>query len=147
MIEFGRAFHSIYFEMLGEHGYPGLAMFLLIAGITLFKLRRIAKRAAAHAEMEWVTSLSNALQSGLVVFLACGAFVGIGFQPMFWDFVAMSISLSAYMWRAEKLEAKPLAGWRALVTQVAGLPPDRPTVPGWRARPAGPGLNAVTPPR
>ena len=31
-IQFGRAFHSIYFEMLGEQGYPGLAIFLLITG-------------------------------------------------------------------------------------------------------------------
>lgn len=145
-IEFGRAFHSIYFEMLGEHGFPGLAVFLLLAGITLFKLRRIAKQAQAYAELDWVTSLSNALQSGLVVFLSCGAFVGIGFQPMFWYFVAMSISLNAYMWRVERLEAKPVAGWRALVPQAAGFPPGQPGVPGWRGRPAGPGLNAMTPP-
>jgi putative inorganic carbon (HCO3(-)) transporter len=147
IIEFGRAFHSIYFEMLGEHGYPGLAMFLLIAGITVLKLRRIAKQARDHAELEWVTSLSNALQSGLVVFLTCGAFVGIGFQPMFWYFVAMSVSLSAYMWRVQRLEPTPLAGWRTMVTQVAGLPPGQPSGSGWRGRPAGPGLNAVTPPR
>jgi putative inorganic carbon (hco3(-)) transporter len=147
VIEFGRAFHSIYFEMLGEHGYPGLIMFLLIAGITLFNLRRIAKHARVYAELEWVVSLSDALQSGLVVFLACGAFVGIGFQPMFWYFVAMSISLNAYMWRVERLEAKPLAGWRTLVTQVAGSPSGQSGVSGWRGRPTGPGMNALTPPR
>jgi putative inorganic carbon (hco3(-)) transporter len=146
IIEFGRAFHSVYFEMLGEHGYFGLAMFLLIAGITLFNLRRVAKQARAYAELAWVTSLSDALQSGLVVFLACGAFVGIGFQPMFWYFVAMSISLNAYMWRVERLEVQPSAGWRALATQVAPAS-GQPAVPGWRGRPAGPGLNAVMPPR
>jgi putative inorganic carbon (HCO3(-)) transporter len=106
-IEFGRAFHSIYFEMLGELGYPGLIIFLLISAITFFKLRRLAKRARAHPELAWVRDLANALQSGLAVFLTSGAFVGLAFQPMYWYFIAMSISLNAYMGRVENLEAEP----------------------------------------
>jgi putative inorganic carbon (HCO3(-)) transporter len=142
VIEFGRAFHSIYFEMLGEQGYPGVVMLFLLVGITLYKLRRIAKEARAHADLEWVASLSDALQSGIVVFLACGAFVGVMFQPMFWYFIAMSISLNAYMWRARRQDAKPPAGWRGMVAQAAGFPSRRPELPGWR-RPAGPGVTAA----
>jgi putative inorganic carbon (hco3(-)) transporter len=111
-IEFGRAFHSIYFEMLGEQGYPGLGMFLLISAITIFRLRRLAKKARADPELAWVAGLANALQSGLAVFLASGAFVGIAFQPMYWYFIAMSISLNAYMWRAENQAPEPHARWK-----------------------------------
>jgi probable O-glycosylation ligase (exosortase A-associated) len=42
--QFGRAFHSIYFEVLGEHGWPGLTILLLIIGSTLFALSRLKKR-------------------------------------------------------------------------------------------------------
>jgi probable O-glycosylation ligase (exosortase A-associated) len=104
--EFGRAFHSIYFEVLGEQGYPGLMMFLLLAGSTLYKLRRLSRNVRAYPELEWVGSLSDALQSGLAVFLTAGAFVGIAFQPMFWYFIAMGVSLNAYVWRVEHPEKK-----------------------------------------
>jgi probable O-glycosylation ligase (exosortase A-associated) len=147
VIQFGRAFHSIYFEMLGEQGYPGIGMLFFLVGITLHKLRRIAKEARAYADMEWVTSLSDALQSGIVVFLTCGAFVGVMFQPMFWYFIAMSISLNAYMWRARRQEAKPPPGWRGMVAHTAGFPTGQPGHPGWRGRPAGSGITVATPPR
>jgi putative inorganic carbon (hco3(-)) transporter len=146
-VEFGRAFHSIYFEMLGEQGYPGLAMFLLITGVSFYRLGRVRKKARAHPELGWVTSLADALQSGLAVFMTCGAFVGIAFQPMFWYFIAMSISLNAYMWRVENQEAKPQAGWRRMAAPAASFPPAQAGVSGWRGRLAGSGLPAAKPPR
>lgn len=146
-IEFSRAYHSIYFEVLGEQGFPGLFMFLGLTALTFFHLHRIAKQARAYPELEWVTSLSGALQSGLAVFLTAGAFVGIAFQPMFWYFIAMSISLNAYMWRVQRLEVKPVAGWRGMVPQAGGLRPAQPDADDWRGRPVGPGINAATRPR
>jgi probable O-glycosylation ligase (exosortase A-associated) len=133
-VEFGRAFHSIYFEMLGEQGYPGLALFLVITVITFIKLRRLSKKARPYPELQWVVGLSDALQSGLAVFMTSGAFVGIAFQPMYWYFIAMSISLNAYMWRVENQEATPETGWRRMATGT-----DSPVLPGWRGRPAAPG--------
>ncbi|HEY4043590.1 MAG TPA: putative O-glycosylation ligase, exosortase A system-associated [Rhodopila sp.] len=142
-VEFGRAFHSIYFEMLGELGYPGLGIFLLITAITFFKLRRLAKKTRADPELAWVASLSDALQSGLAVFLSSGAFLGIAFQPMYWYFIAMSISLSAYVWRAEQRPDEQ--AWRGRTVMVTG--PGAQPVPGWRGRPSPVGLKPATPPR
>ncbi len=133
--QFGRAFHSIYFEVLGEQGYPGLIMFLSTAGLTLLKLRRLSKKAAGHPDLQWVIDLSNALQSGLAVFLTSGAFVGIAFQPMFWYFISMSISLNAYMWRAEHDQVPAPANRRAKAAgQPDGAVAQAPTA-GWRDRP------------
>jgi putative inorganic carbon (hco3(-)) transporter len=140
-IEFSRAFHSVYFEVLGEHGYPGLLIFLALAGSTFFMLRRVARKAAAYPELRWVTGLADALQSGLAVFMTCGAFVGIAFSPMFWYFISMSVALHAYMLRVERQQTVPATAanpdWRAVVANQAGgqqSPP--PGTPGWRNRPA-----------
>jgi putative inorganic carbon (hco3(-)) transporter len=146
-VQFGRAFHSIYFEMLGEQGYPGLATFLLITSLSFFRLRGLAKRARAYPELEWVTGLSNALQGGLAVFMTSGAFVGIAFQPMYWYFIAMSISLNAYMWRVEKQEAESGTPSRGAAVSEPGALPARPDVAGLRHRFAGSGFNASAPPR
>jgi putative inorganic carbon (HCO3(-)) transporter len=107
--QFARAFHSIYFEVLGEQGYPGLALFLCTAISMFVKLRRIARTAGQYPELEWMVGLSHALQSGLVAFLVAGAFVGIAFQPMFWYFIAMGVSLNAYMSRVMQ---QPASGGR-----------------------------------
>lgn len=128
-MEFGRAFHSIYFEVLGEHGYPGLAIFLLSAGSTFFLLRRLARKARPFPELQWVVGLSDALQSGVAVFMVSGAFVGIAFQPMFWYFISMGICLNAYMWRVERDKAEPSSGWRAMAS--AKHSPTTSQVNGW----------------
>jgi probable O-glycosylation ligase (exosortase A-associated) len=145
-VEFARAFHSSYFEVLGEHGYPGIAIFLTIAISMFLRLNRIAKRARPHPELQWVVSMSNALQSGLAVFLSSGAFVGIAFQPIFWYFVAMGISLHAYMYRVENQAAPaPVSGWRAIAAKAATAGDLNAAAPGWRNRPAPASLSTIRP--
>jgi putative inorganic carbon (hco3(-)) transporter len=109
---FGRAFHSIYFEVLGEQGYLGLVMFLTVAATTILKLHRVSRKARAHPDLAWLAGLSDAVQSGLAVFMTSGAFVGIAFQPMFWYFIAMGVSINAYMWRVETARPEPAGSWR-----------------------------------
>jgi putative inorganic carbon (HCO3(-)) transporter len=146
-IEFGRAFHSIYFEVLGEHGYPGIIIFLTLAGTMFLKLRRLAKRARAYPELQWVVGLADALQSGLAVFLSAGAFVGIAFQPMFWYFISMGVSLNAYMWRVECQQPEHSAGWRAVATDPLGRRALPSNAMGWRRRPAAPVAVTAVPRR
>ncbi len=142
--EFGRAFHSIYFEVLGEEGWPGLAMFLTIAGSTFLSLRKLARRARKDPELVWLAEFSDAVQSGLAVFMTSGAFVGIAFQPMFWYFIAMGISLRAYMWRVDRqaTQAAP-SGWRAATVSPGS--PAGVALPTWRERPALPALRGRAP--
>ena len=127
----GRAFHSAYFEVLGEQGWVGLALFLGAAASTFFGLRRLARRVRDVPQLAWVADMAGALQCGLVVFLTSGAFVAIAFQPAFWYFVAMSVSLREYVRRVEALQ-KPAFGWRA--DRAAALVPETPPV---GAPPAG----------
>jgi probable O-glycosylation ligase (exosortase A-associated) len=145
---FGVAFHSIYFEVLGEHGYPGLVLFLMIAGLAFVRLRAISRWARTDPELEWIGALSHALQSGLAVFMTTGAFLGMAFQPMFWYFIAMSIALNAYRFRVERGQPVAVSGWRALATQQNAEPllPAQPS--GWRqARVASQAVTITVPRR
>jgi probable O-glycosylation ligase (exosortase A-associated) len=147
-VEFGRAFHSSYFEVLGEHGYVGMAIFLTIAISMFLRLNRIAKRARPHPELQWVVSMSNALQSGFAVFMSSGAFVGIAFQPIFWYFVAMGVSLHAYLYRVENMDAPaPVTGWRAMAAKASAAPGALAPATDWRNRPAPAPLSALRPQR
>jgi putative inorganic carbon (HCO3(-)) transporter len=99
----GRAFHSIYFEVLGELGWPGLIMFLLSGLTSLVSLFRLSRKCRKVADLIWVADMSDAIQTSILIFLSGGAFVGIAFQPTFWYFVSMSICLGAYVWRSERV--------------------------------------------
>lgn len=111
-VEYGRAFQSIYFEMLGAHGWVGLGLFLGVTTYSFVGLRRLARRTRTIPHLAWCADLSDALQAGMVVFLTSGAFVDIAFQPELWYFIALSISLREYVRRAEQKTAVPTAGWR-----------------------------------
>jgi len=92
-ISFGlesKAFHSVYFEVLGEHGYIGLLIFLSIIGTLFIQLRHIAKVKANT----WEGDLSKGLLQSLWVFCACASFVGVAFQPLLYILITLVVSLS-----------------------------------------------------
>jgi probable O-glycosylation ligase (exosortase A-associated) len=106
MIEHGRAPHSVYFEVLGEHGWIGLGLFLGVPLSSLLMLMRTSRRCRRHAELAWCRDLAKALQISIVTILACGAFIGISYQPTLWDLFALSICASEYSRRYLAQEAE-----------------------------------------
>jgi probable O-glycosylation ligase (exosortase A-associated) len=107
--ERGRAYHSSYFEMLGEQGYPGLAMWLLLhlMGVVHMEVIRRSYAKNTSAELRWVTPLADALQQAQIVYLFGGAFVGIAFQPFCYMLVGLQCGLSAYIGRVKRAVPKP----------------------------------------
>lgn len=90
-----RAYHSSYFELLGEQGYPGLAMWLLMQLLGLWHMERIRRRYLRKGEPPgWQAGLATALQQAQFVFLVGAAFVGIGFQPFLFLLVGLQIGLA-----------------------------------------------------
>ena len=133
-IQHGRAFHSSYFEILGEQGYPGLIMFLLATGTSVLALRRLTKKTRKIPHLAWCADMSDALQSGILVFMTSGAFVGIAFQPIIWYFIAMSVSLREYVRRSEALSAATTdLGWRGRV-QTPVLADGLPAAARWQRK-------------
>jgi probable O-glycosylation ligase (exosortase A-associated) len=64
-----RAYHSSIFEMLGEQGWPGLGIWLLLHALGLWQMERIQrrwKRAGNEAE-RWIGPLAGALPMGAII--------------------------------------------------------------------------------
>ncbi len=97
----GRAYHSSYFEMLGEQGYPGLILFLLIHGIGLYRMEILRRRYKGSEQDPWLSPLATALQSSHLIYLVGSAFVGIAYQPFVYMLVAVQISLGTYLARRD----------------------------------------------
>ena len=102
----GKAFHSIYFEVLGEQGIPGFIMYYLMIGMTLFKLLKLKKTWKDDPGLGWVSALANAMVTMVMVFLAGGSFVGIAYQPYIFYIVALTVSLDQYAARVVRDQIK-----------------------------------------
>jgi probable O-glycosylation ligase (exosortase A-associated) len=92
----GRAYHSSYFEMLGEQGWPGLILWLLIHFIGLFRMEVLQRRYREVEGQQWIAALAGALQQAHVIYLVGSLFVGIAFQPFVYMLVGMQIGLDTY---------------------------------------------------
>ncbi len=95
VIDKARAYHSAYFEVLGEQGWLGAALWLAIQiiGLVQLELVRWRLRKSTDPVDRSDASLANALQISHVVYLIGSAFVGIAYQPFIFYIVAVEIGL------------------------------------------------------
>ena len=102
--EQSRAYHSAYFEMLGEQGYPGTLLWLLLHITGIVQMERVGRRylKTRRAEEQWIAPLATALQHGHIVYMVGSLFVGIAFQPFIYMMLALEIGLSTYCRRREQ---------------------------------------------
>lgn len=106
----GRAFHSSYFEMLGEQGWPGLFMWLSLHLVGLFRMEMLRRRyRKAGDDKAWIASVATAVQHAHLLYLVGSLFVGIAFQSFVYMWIAVEIGLEAYCRRASRAEGK--TGW------------------------------------
>ena len=91
----GRAWHSAYFEMLGEQGYPGLALWLTINLAGLFRMEVLRRRYRTGDEA-WAGSLAAALQTGHMVYLLGAGFIAIALQPFVYMLIGAQVGLDTY---------------------------------------------------
>jgi probable O-glycosylation ligase (exosortase A-associated) len=74
--------HSIYFQMLGEHGYVGLALFLLLWTLVWRDASWIIRRSQSRTELHWASSLARMIQVSLVGYAVGGAFLNLAYYDV-----------------------------------------------------------------
>ena len=99
-VDQGRAYHSAYFEMLGEQGYIGLALWLAINLIGVVRMEILRRRYRdPDGDFAWAGPLAAALQTGHLVYLLGAAFIAIAFQPFIYMLIGAQIGLDTYLTR------------------------------------------------
>lgn len=76
----GRVFvaHSIYLQALGEHGFPGLLLYLALGGWVWWTAGKVARQSERHAELaNWSPLLMRMCQVSTLGFAVGGAFLSL----------------------------------------------------------------------
>jgi putative inorganic carbon (hco3(-)) transporter len=97
--------HSIYFEMLGEHGLLGFGLYMGVLVSTMLTLRRLRKRWRNHPEHGYLSRYAEMTQLSLYPYLVCGAFIQFAFFDLYWMLVAATSMLLALSQTAERAAA------------------------------------------
>lgn len=105
--------HSIYLQMLGEHGFVGLALFLGILGASWFGARGIAKQALLVPDLkDWMPLLMRMVQVSLMGYFAGGAFLSLAYLDLPYYIMGYVVTAGILLKRAQTLAPKsvPPAG-------------------------------------
>ncbi|MET0322608.1 MAG: putative O-glycosylation ligase, exosortase A system-associated [Duganella sp.] len=83
------AAHSIYFQALGEHGFIGLFIYLLLGWLTWRSASWIVRNSRGVADLAWASHLANMIQASLVGFGVGGAFLSLLYYDVPYYLVAV----------------------------------------------------------
>jgi len=86
-----QAAHSIYFSALGEHGYVGLILFLLIWWLTFRLAGALRQDAKSRPDIVWVYALAGMCQVSLVGYLVGGAFLQLAYFDLPYDIMVILV--------------------------------------------------------
>jgi probable O-glycosylation ligase (exosortase A-associated) len=93
------AAHSIYFLVLGNHGFVGLLLYVLL-GVTSWRAAsRIRAAAAAVPEARWCRNLAGMCQVSLAAFAVGGAFLSLSYFDLPYYVMALLVVTERWVQR------------------------------------------------
>ena len=89
--------HSIYFHMLGEHGFIGLFIFLCLWISTWLSAGWLRKHGRKQVETEWCVQLGSMIQVALVGYAVGGAFLSLSYFDLPYNLMALTTAACAWV--------------------------------------------------
>ncbi len=86
-----RDVHSVYFEVLGEHGFVGLGLFLILVGFTWFSASGLMRETKTIPEMRWLGELTAMTQVSMIAYATAGAFLGMAYFDYLYNLVVFVV--------------------------------------------------------
>lgn len=100
------AAHSIYFQILGEHGFVGLGLFLLFWCLTWRSASALVREAKQVVDMRWAQTLGPLVQASLVGYFVGGAFLSLAYFDLPYDLMVVVVLTRVLV--SERLRSAPV---------------------------------------
>jgi len=94
-----RAAHSIYFQVLGNHGFIGLGLFLFVWFSTYRTAGWLRRYVPEHSSAHWVPLLGGMIQVSLVGYAVGGAFLSLAYFDLPYDMMVMAVLAKQWVMR------------------------------------------------
>ncbi|WJG10452.1 putative O-glycosylation ligase, exosortase A system-associated [Aliiglaciecola sp. LCG003] len=93
-----KAAHNIYMQVLGDHGFAGLFIFLMIM-LSTIRVNFKNRKWAINNKEQWLVDLSNALTLTLVGYCITGGNVSLAYFDLFYTIVGLVSAISIHIVR------------------------------------------------
>lgn len=110
--EDAREVHSVVFEVLGEHGYIGLAIFTLLGLSTWFSAGWAARRARNIPDIAWMSDMLRMVQVSLVAYATAGQFLGLAYFDYYYTLIIVVVASCVLVRR--RVSGLPDDEWKRL---------------------------------
>jgi probable O-glycosylation ligase (exosortase A-associated) len=117
--------HSIYFQALGEHGFVGLALYLLLLASLWRKatlITRAVREQLPHAEINWAGEFALMTQVSLVAFGVGGVFLSLVNFDVPYYLVGLMVATLALVDRGSGVRNARTASPDSTVVDVSASP-------------------------
>lgn len=85
--------HSIFFQVLAEHGFGGFAVYVGLILSTLLSLRQMVRKSRNDPALHWIYNYSQMLEISLVGYIVSGAFLSRSYFDLFYHIIAIVICM------------------------------------------------------
>jgi probable O-glycosylation ligase (exosortase A-associated) len=129
-----RAPHSHWFEMLSDHGFPGLAIFIGFFVIAALDAQWLIRRTKVHPELLWANNFGRMLQVAIVGFAVGGSFASLDMYDGFYAVILLgAVARRIVTAELAAAEAAPHAKQAQALNLMPGIPaPARLIGADWR---------------
>lgn len=86
-----RAYHSIYFQMLGDHGFVGLGIYLALWMTAFLSIRRTKRLTRNRPDLLWAGDLARMTEVSLLGFAVGGMFLSLAIFDLFYHLLAIAL--------------------------------------------------------
>lgn len=114
------AAHSIYFQVLGEHGFVGLGLFLLLWFLVWRSAGWLRKNGVKQPESVWVSDLGAMIQASIAGYAVGGAFLSLAYFDLPYNLLLLVVI--ARRWIEQQLWKEEPAPLPAPAEQAAAPP-------------------------
>ena len=85
--------HSVYFELMGEHGFVGLGIFLLLLFLAWQSANWMIKKTRDIPDLQRARMLAQMLQVSLIGYASAGAFLGLAYFDLLYAIIAIIVAM------------------------------------------------------
>lgn len=110
---YARAAHSVYFQVLGDHGFFGLGLYLSFLLSAFFKAGKLARAARKTMAPAWLQTLPSMLQLSIFSFALGGAALSFAYFDLIFALIGLVIVLESRILPA--VTTQPVTGSKASV--------------------------------
>jgi probable O-glycosylation ligase (exosortase A-associated) len=106
-LPFGRAAHSIYFQVLGDHGFAGLLIYLALLAAVWRQCTAVKKRAAGRPELAWAVDLAAMIQVSWAGYMVAGAALSMAYYDLAYIELGAIVALRQIVRQVDVVPARP----------------------------------------